>query len=44
MATFDAWNEKLETGMTTLDHYGNILASYQNIIDIVGKDVLGIDS
>ena len=44
MATFDAWREKLEKGSATLQHYGSILASYQNIIDIVGTDTLGISS
>lgn len=44
MATFDAWREKLERGSATLQHYGSILASYQNIIDIVGTDTLGISS
>jgi hypothetical protein len=44
LATFDAWHEKLETGMGTLEHYGSILESYKNIIDIVGKDTLGISS
>ena len=44
MATFDAWQEKLERGSATLEHYGSILESYQNIIDIVGTDTLGISS
>lgn len=44
MATFDAWQEKLERGSAALEHYGSILESYQNIIDIVGTDTLGISS
>ena len=42
MEVFDAWNEKLDSGISKLDHYGNILQSYKNIIDIVGKDTLGL--
>lgn len=44
MATFDAWQEKLERGSESLEHYGNILESYQNIVDIVGTDTLGLSS
>ena len=42
MEVFDTWNEKLEQGIDKLDHYGNVLESYKNIIDIVGKDTLGL--
>lgn len=42
MEAFDAWHEKLEDGIDKFDHYGSVLESYQNIIDIVGKDVLGV--
>jgi hypothetical protein len=44
MATFDAWQEKLERGSAALEHYGSILESYQNIVDIVGADTLGLSS
>lgn len=44
MATFDAWHEKLERGSAALEHYGSILESYQNIVDIVGADTLGVSS
>ena len=44
MATFDAWQEKLERGSATLEHYGSILESYQNLVDIVGTDTLGVSS
>ena len=44
METFDAWQEKLERGSDALEHYGSILESYQNIVDIVGADTLGISS
>lgn len=43
MDAFDAWQEKLEKGVDTLDHYGSILESYKNIIDIVGTDALGLN-
>lgn len=42
MEAFDAWQEKLEKGIDTIDHYGSVLESYQNIIDIVGTDTLGL--
>ncbi|WP_291627882.1 hypothetical protein [Clostridium sp.] len=42
MEVFDAWNEKLDSGISKLDHYGNVIQSYKNIIDIVGKDTLGL--
>ena len=44
MATFDAWQEKLERGSAALEHYGSMLESYQNIVDIVGTDTLGLSS
>lgn len=39
---FEGWNEELERGITKLEHYSSILENYKNIIDIVGKDMLGI--
>ena len=42
MDTFDAWKEKVDAGISSIEHYGNILGSFRNIIDIVGKDTLGI--
>lgn len=42
MEAFDAWQEKLEKGIDTIDHYGSVLESYKNIIDIVGTDTLGL--
>jgi len=42
MEVFDAWNEQLEQGIEHLEHYGDVLESYRNIIDIVGEDGLGI--
>ena len=42
MEAFDAWNEKLDEGLSNLEHYNSVLESYKNIIDIVGKDTLGL--
>lgn len=39
---FEGWNEEIEIGITKLEHYGSVLENYKNIIDIVGKDMLGI--
>lgn len=44
MNVFDDWRDKLNTGIETIDHYSSTLESYRNIIDIVGKDTLGITS
>lgn len=40
---FDAWNEKLNTGVEILDNYGSMLDHFKNMIDIVGQDNLGLD-
>lgn len=42
MEVFEAWNEQLDDGIEHLEHYGDVLESYRNIIDIVGEDGLGI--
>ena len=42
MDTFSAWTDKLSKGTSSVEHYGNVLASYKNIIDTIGKDTLGI--
>ena len=44
LAAFDEWHEELDRGIEKFDHYGNILESYKNIVDIVGKDALGLDN
>lgn len=41
-AAFDAWNEKLDKNTSKLSHLRNLVNNYKNIIDIVGKDNLGI--
>lgn len=40
---FEEFNEELDKGTTTIEHFESILESYQNIIDIVGKNGLGLD-
>lgn len=42
MDAFSAWTDKLSKGTSSVEHYGNVLASYKNIIDTIGKDTLGI--
>ena len=44
MVVFNDWQDKLKQGTEVLDHYTSTLESYKNIIDIVGKDTLGIAS
>lgn len=39
---FEGWNEEIDKGIAKLEHYGSVLENYKNIIDIVGKDMLGI--
>ena len=39
---FEGWNEEIERGIAKLEHYGSVLDNYKNIIDIVGKDMLGL--
>ena len=39
---YDAWNEKLQENADIVDHYGSMIEHYKNIVDIVGKDNLGI--
>ena len=41
---FDAWTEKLSKNRETIEFYGETIEHYQNIIDIVGKDNLGISN
>ena len=39
---FDAWNEKFTTQIEILEHYSSVMESFANIVDIVGKETLGI--
>lgn len=39
---FDKLTEKMDTQIEKIEHLQSITASYKNIIDIVGKDYLGI--
>lgn len=42
MASFDAYVDKIQEGIDKLDTLTSITEHYKNIIDIVGKDTLGI--
>ena len=39
---FDSWNEKFTSQIDILDHYTSVMESFANIVDIVGKETLGI--
>lgn len=39
---FDTWNEKMQSSLTTIEHYGSVLEYFKNIVDVVGKDVFGL--
>jgi malate synthase len=39
---FEAFHEEIENGIEKLEHYGAVLNGYKNIIDIVGKGMLGL--
>jgi chromosome segregation ATPase len=39
---YEAWNEKLDENAAKLEHLSGIVDNYKNIIEIVGKDNLGI--
>ena len=41
---FDKWQEKLNSTMSTIEHYSSVLEHFKNIIDIVGKDSLGLNN
>jgi hypothetical protein len=42
MATFEAWHEEIENNGRAFEHATATVESYKNMIDIVGKDRLGI--
>ena len=42
LESFNVWNEKLRQQTEQLEHNQSILEGYRNIIDIVGRDTLGI--
>ena len=41
--TFDDWQEKLDSTLTTIEHYTSVLEHFKNMIDVVGKDSLGLN-
>lgn len=44
LEVFDKWQEKLNSTMSTIEHYSSVLEHFKNIIDIVGKDSLGLNN
>lgn len=44
MNSYDAWNEKIDEQYDKFDKYASLIEHYQNIIDIVGRDNLGISN
>ena len=43
MTTFNAWHEKIADVGDSIAAQGELIKSYQNIVDIVGKDKLGVN-
>lgn len=44
LTVWDEWNEKLDAGISKIEHLQSITESYQNIIDIVGQKNLGVSN
>lgn len=42
--TFQEWNAEMDRGISKLDHLSGVIDAYQNIVDLVGKAALGVDS
>lgn len=42
LEAFESFNEELEKGISKLEHLSNITQAYRDIVDLVGKDNLGI--
>ena len=40
--SYEAWNEKMDEQASEIEFLGSVIENYQNIIDIVGKDTLGV--
>lgn len=43
MNTFNAWHDKIADVGASIEAQGKLIKSYQNIVDIVGKDKLGVN-
>ena len=41
-SAFDEWNTKIDENIEKLEHNASILESFKNIVDLVGKDTLGM--
>ena len=44
ITTFENWNDEMNEEIETLDHLSSMLQGYRDIIDLVGKDNLGISN
>lgn len=44
LEVWDEWNEKIDDGISKIEHLQSITESYQNIIDIVGQKNLGVSN
>ena len=44
LEVWDEWNEKIDAGISKIEHLQSITESYQNIIDIVGQKNLGVSN
>ena len=40
----EEFNEEIDRGVKTIEHYGKVTENYKNIVDIVGKDLLGMSN
>lgn len=44
LEAFQQFNEELQEGIDKIDHLGRMMQSYRNIVDIVGKENLGVSN
>lgn len=44
MDTFQEWNEEMDKGISKIEHLGSVIDAYKNLVDLVGKATLGLDS
>jgi uncharacterized protein (DUF342 family) len=42
ISAFDSWNEEMAEGAETIDHLSSMLQGFRDIIDLVGKENLGV--
>jgi hypothetical protein len=44
IAAFEEMNEEMNREVEAIDHFSDMLQSYRDIIDLVGKDNMGISN